>query len=304
MNQHFTLVVHGGALNKDKKDIPDEKEKAYRQGIEAALEAGWNILKEGGGALDAVEAAVRQLEDNPLFNAGKGAALSREGIVECDAAIMDGKTMKAGAVTCVRNVKNPVMLARKVMEKSKHVFLCSEGAEDFAGEQQLELRDQQYFITEERQEELKEAQQQQEEKSRHDTIGAVALDQHGNLAAATSTGGLTNKMKGRVSDSPCIGCGTFAINDVVAVSCTGEGEAMLQSVTAHEVYALMKYKQLDVQQACEEAIQVYAEKLEGDRNLIAVDPAGNIGIAFQTKLMFRGYRRKDEEPVIKVWQGE
>lgn len=301
----YGIVIHGGAENKDKEEI-GEQEEAFRQGIEQALKAGWEILHAGGTAVEAVEAAVRSMEDNYLFNAANGGAYSEEKEITCDAAIMDGHTLKAGAVAYVSNVKNPVSLARAVMEKSAHVLLVGEGARKFAREQGLAMEQEAYFETEKQEQELESAlaEKQDKDKLMKDTVGAVALDQHGNLAAATSTGGLAGQYKGRVGDSPLIGAGTYANNEACAVSCTGDGEAIIRATVAHEVYALMRHKGLSLQEAALHACQHHKEKISGDRNLVAIDKDGNIVMEFETALMFRGYRRGEEEPYVAVWKEE
>src|SRR5438045_840713 len=238
----IAFVVHGGAGTIERDAMTPEREKEYRSGLEHALKTGYEILQRGGSSLDAVEAAVRTLEDDPHFNAGKGAVFTSEGVAELDASIMDGKTLKAGAVASVRRIKNPVSLARLVMEKSPHVLLDCSGAEAFAKEQGIELVDPKYFFTQRRWNELKE---EQTKKSgavteKHGTVGAVALDRNGDLAAATSTGGTTNKRPGRIGDTPVIGAGTYANNQTCAVSCTGDGEYFIRAAAAHEVSALMK----------------------------------------------------------------
>ena len=303
MRNKFAIVIHGGAEDKTREDIGPAQEAGYRQGLADALEAGWNILNKGGSAVEAVEAAVRSLENNPLFNAGRGGALTIEGEHEFDAAIMDGKTLAAGAVAGVKSVKHPISLARAIMERSEHVMLGGEGAKAFAEKEKLEIvHDDKYFTTQEKVEDLEKQKQQTAERGTKDTVGAVALDKNGNLAAATSTGGLTGQHKGRIGDSPLIGCGTYANNEVCAVSCTGDGESIIRAVIAHEVYALMKYKALPIAEAARQAREVYHDKIEKDRNLIAIDPAGNIALEYETQLMFRGYRKNNEEPFIAIWE--
>jgi L-asparaginase / beta-aspartyl-peptidase len=301
-NDNFVIVIHGGAEDKTREDIGPEKEAGYRKGLADALEAGWNILNKGGSAVEAVEAAVRSMEDNPLFNAARGGALTIDYQHEFDAAIMDGKTLKAGSVAGVQGVKNPISLARTIMERSEHVVLSGEGAKDFAKKEKLELIHDGYFTTPEKVEELEKEKQQLLEEVTKDTVGAVALDKNGNLAAATSTGGLTGQHQGRIGDSPLIGCGTYANNEVCAVSCTGDGESITRAVIAHEVYALMKYKGLPIAEAARQAREVYHDKIEKDRNLIAIDPKGEIALEYETKLMFRGYHKGNGEPFIAIWE--
>jgi beta-aspartyl-peptidase (threonine type) len=300
----YAIVIHGGAENKSREEI-GEQEAEYRKGIEEALEAGHAVLRAGGPAVEAVEVAVRSMENNYLFNAGKGGAFSKEREISFDAAIMDGHTLEAGAVANVKNVRNPISLARAIKDHSDHVLLVGEGAQMFAREMDLEMEQEAYFETEKQAQELQKTLEEKEEDKpplMKDTVGAVALDQQGNLAAATSTGGLVGQYKGRVGDSPIIGGGTYANNEVCAVSCTGDGEAIMRAGVAHEVYALMKHKGLSLQDACVQARTLYKEKITGDRNLIAIDKDGNIAMEFETSLMFRGYRRGSEEPYVGIWK--
>ncbi|ALI99973.1 isoaspartyl peptidase/L-asparaginase family protein [Rufibacter tibetensis] len=303
MEKKWVIAIHGGAENQSREELSETKQAAYEQGLENALMAGWRILKEGGSALDAVEAAVNSMENNPLFNAGKGASLTSAHTAEFDASIMDGKTMKGGSVAGVKHVKNPVTLARTVMEKSKHVMLVGSGAEDFAREHKMTLKPDDYFITEEKEKSWKEA-QKEESVTGHDTVGAVALDMDGNLAAATSTGGLVNQLPGRVGDSPIIGSGVYANNEVVAVSCTGDGEGIMLSNVAHEVYALMKYKGLPLKEASAEAMTTYRDLIEGDRNFIAIDPNGNVEFSFETNLMFRACKKNNDPTYLAIWKDD
>ena len=303
MNNNFAIVIHGGAEDKSREDIGPEKEAGFRKGLSEALDAGWQVLNQGGSAVEAVEAAVRSMEDNPLFNAARGGALTIQSEHEFDAAIMDGKTLQAGSVAGVKSVKNPISLARAIMERSKHVTISGEGAKAFAEKEKLEIiKDDSYFTTPEKVEELEKEKQQILEEATKDTVGAVALDKNGNLAAATSTGGLTGQHEGRIGDSPLIGCGTYANNEVCAVSCTGDGESITRAVIAHEVYALMKYKGLPIAEAARQAREVYHDKIEKDRNLIALDPNGEIALEYETQLMFRGYRKGQDEPFIAIWE--
>lgn len=302
MNSDFVIVVHGGAEDKTREDIGPEKEAGYRKGLDDAIQAGWEILNNGGSAVAAVEAAVKQLENNALFNAGKGGALTIEGKHEFDAAIMDGKTLQAGSVAGVTNVKNPISLARTIMETSEHVLLSGEGAKAFAEEAKLEIIADDYFTTPEKVKELEKEKKELLAEPTKDTVGAVALDKNGNLAAATSTGGLTGQRNGRIGDSPLIGCGTYANNEVCAVSCTGDGESIIRAVIAHEVYALVKYKGLPLAEAARQAREMYHDKIEKDRNLIALDPQGNIALEYETQLMFRGYRKNQEAPFVAIWE--
>ncbi|WP_207431943.1 isoaspartyl peptidase/L-asparaginase family protein [Sabulibacter ruber] len=303
MGNKWVIAIHGGAENQSCEELGETKQAAYEQGLENALMAGWHVLKEGGSALDAVEAAVRSMENNPLFNAGKGGSPTSENTNEFDAAIMDGKTMKAGSVAGVKHVKNPITLAKTIMQESKHVMLCGPGAEEFARQHKLELKSDAYFLTEEKEKALKEA-QKEEATTGHDTVGAIAMDMHGNLAAATSTGGLVNQLPGRVGDSPIVGSGVYANNEVCAVSCTGDGEGIMLANTAHEVYALLKYKGLPLKEACQEALHLYTDRIEGDRNFIALDTQGNVEFSFVTSLMFRACKRADEPTYIGIWRDD
>ena len=320
--QHpVALVIHGGAGTILKQNITPEKEAAYKQSLEKALQLGYAVLKKGGSALDAVEAAVRELEDNPLFNAGKGAVFTHEGTIELDAAIMNGKNLAAGAVASVTTIKNPITAARAVMEKTPHVLLIGKGAEQFAKEQGLEIVDQKYFYTEDRWKSLQQVlkqdslkQQQQKDTSSHSlrqpenhdskygTVGAVALDMQGNLAAATSTGGMTNKKFGRVGDAPIIGAGTYANNATCAVSCTGWGEYFIRLVVAKSVSDLMEYKNYSLQKAADEMIMKKVPALGGDGGLIAVDKKGNIAMPFNTAGMYRGYIKSDGKAVVEIYK--
>ena len=297
----FVIVIHGGAENKTRQDIGPDMEAGYRRGLEEALLAGWSILNEGGNAVDAVEAAVKVMENNYLFNAGKGGAYTEKYKIEFDAAIMCGETLQAGAVAGVQRVKNPITLAKTIKDNSKHVLLTGEGAEEFALEHQLEFKPVEYFQTKKQLDELEETKKEEKVKE-FDTVGAVALDKNGNLAAATSTGGLVNQHNGRVGDTPIIGSGTYANNEVCAISCTGDGEGIMRAVVGHEVYALVKYQNLPIQEACQQAANVYKDKIEGDKNLIALDPQGNIGIYYETELMFRGYKKGQQPHSIAIWE--
>lgn len=305
----IALAVHGGAGTIERNSMTPEREKEYRSGIENALRTGEKILRDGGSALDATEAAVCVLEDDPHFNAGKGSVFTSAGTNEMDAAIMDGKTLAAGAVACVKHVRNPIILARAVMEKSKHVFLVGSGAEEFAKRNGIELVDAKYFFTPERWEELKKERQKSADKNkqpiseaeRHGTVGAVARDKNGNLAGATSTGGTTNKLPGRVGDSPVIGAGTYADNKSCAVSCTGDGEYFIRAAVAHEVSALMLERDMSLREASEKAL-AQAQKLGGTGGLIAVDKNGEVVLPFNTEGMYRGYIASDGKYVINIYR--
>ncbi|MCP2045499.1 isoaspartyl peptidase/L-asparaginase family protein [Pontibacter sp. HSC-36F09] len=305
----FAIAIHGGAETVKPSELDKEKEEAYREGLADALKEGYNVLEKGGSALDAVEAAVNSMEQNPVFNAARGASLTQRGETEFDAAIMDGNTLRVGAVGGVRYVQHPISLAKVILQKCKHCLLVGTGAEEFALANNLPLKGPEYFVTPEKREAWLDKQQEKAEKKRmpgsmSDTVGAVALDINGNLAAATSTGGLTDQMKGRVGDTPIIGGGTFANNEVCAVSCTGEGEAIMRGVLAHEVYAMMKYAGNSLQSATDKAIELHADKLEGDRGILAMDSTGKAAFGFNTGFMKRGYWAADEEPFVALWESE
>ncbi len=304
MSSPYTIAVHGGAGAVPRAALTAEREAHYRAGLERALDAGYALLEGGGSSLDAVTTAVRILEDDPLFNAGHGAALTRDGAAELDAAIMDGRQLRAGAVASVRHVKNPVELARRVMEKSRHVLLVGAGAEEFALEEKFQLVPNLYFRTAERVEQL-EAEQRGARvsdlvPSTRGTVGAVARDAAGNLAAATSTGGMTNKRPGRVGDSPIIGAGTYAKNGVCAVSATGHGEYFIRAVAAHHVCAAVEHRGLSLEQAVREVLQVLSG-LGGDGGLIAVDRDGGPVMQFSTDGMFRGARDSGGRREIAIY---
>jgi beta-aspartyl-peptidase (threonine type) len=298
------LVVHGGAGDAPRdKDSPEFGKR--REGLERALKAGYARLRDGGSSLDAVEAAVRVLEDDEWFNAGRGAVFTREERNELDAAVMEGTTRKAGAVASVTVIKNPVSAARAVMEHSRHVFLIGHGAEAFAREQGLEIVDPSYFRTEHRLKELREQQRREKEAPRKGgrapapgeryfgTVGAVALDRQGHLAAATSTGGITGKLPGRVGDTPVIGGGTYADDAACAVSCTGQGEVFIRHAVAHDVTARMKYQKLGVAGAAEAVLKALPPRKGGSGGLIALDAHGNAAMPFDTQRMYRGWVTED-----------
>ena len=308
------LVVHGGAGTISRSEMTAQREREYRAGLEQALAAGYEILKRGGSSLDATEAAVRVLEDDPHFNAGKGSVFTNVGTNEMDAAIMDGKTRSAGAVASLKHIKNPVSLARLVMEKSGHVMMDGEGAEAFAKENGLELVDQKYFFTQQRWDALEKVKAAEKsrggaggkefiitDQDRHGTVGAVALDQSGNLAAATSTGGTTNKRAGRVGDSPVIGAGTYANNATCAVSATGDGEYFIRVTVAHDVSALMEYRGMSLKEAAQSVLDKVA-KLGGSGGLIAIDPQGNVALPFNTSGMYRGYVDPNGKFVVEIYK--
>lgn len=300
----FVMVVHGGAGTIERANMTADNEEAHRAGLEKALHTGYDILKKGGTSLDAVEAAIRTLEDNPLFNAGKGAVFTHEGTNELDASIMDGQSLNAGAVAGVKHIKNPISLARLVLEKSPHVLLDGAGAEAFGKMMGVPFVDQKYFYTDERWEALqkvKAGKGSATDKEKHGTVGAVALDQHGNLAAGTSTGGLTNKEFGRIGDSPIIGAGTYANNRTCGVSCTGDGEYFIRSVVAYDVSALIDYKGLTVQKAGQEVIDKVG-KLGGTGGLIALDHDGHVAMPFNTSGMYRGTVDAEGKVTVEIYR--
>ena len=319
----IALAIHGGAGTILRSQMTPDLEREYRKGLETALKAGWSILTSGGSSLDAVETAVASLEDFPLFNAGRGAVFTHEGEQEMDASIMDGSSLKAGAVASVKNIKNPVKLARLVMEQTEHVLLAGEGANQFAEQIGMETAPDEYFFTEHRWLQLQEAMAEgrvqldhftaETQRRRYEetnpqpatrnpqlgTVGAVACDQNGRLAAATSTGGMTNKKFGRVGDTPLIGSGTYA-DDLCAVSCTGHGEYFMRAVAAYDVAARMKYKGLGLEEAARETID-HLTKINGEGGLIAVDTHGNITLPFNSEGMYRGSASDDEKLDIGIF---
>lgn len=296
-HSRIALAVHGGAGTIEREQMTAVREKAYRQALEQALRNGHAVLAQGGAALDAVEAAVRVLEDTPLFNAGRGSVFNADGQHEMDASLMNGADLRAGAVAGVQNVKNPIALARRVMEHSNHVLISGLGAFEFAHQQKVELEDDQYFFDDFRYQQWKQLAGSDRTQLDHSagterkfgTVGAVALDAAGHLAAATSTGGMTNKKWQRVGDSPIIGAGTYANDETCAVSCTGHGESFIRAVAAHDVHALMAYKGLLLQEAVRVVVHEKLPPLDGDGGLIAVDRDGNIVLDFNCPGMYRGH---------------
>jgi L-asparaginase / beta-aspartyl-peptidase len=293
----YSIAIHGGAGAIPAELFSRDQGARYRASLSTVLDAGFAILERGGSSLDAVTGAVHALEDDPLFNAGHGAALTREGWAELDAAVMDGKDQRAGAVASVRHVKNPVELARRVMEKSRHVLLVSVGAEEFALEEGIPLVPNLYFRTDERKQQLASEQQGRRVSDlmpmgagSQGTVGAVALDQHGNLAAATSTGGMTNKRQGRVGDSPIIGAGTYAKNGVCAISATGHGEYFIRAVAAYHIASAVEYRGLSLEAAARELIHSRIPQLGGNGGIIAIGARGEIVMDFNTEGMFRAAR--------------
>lgn len=312
MNNKFAIAVHGGAGTILKQLMTPEKELAYQKGLADALEAGHAILRGGGSSVDAVEAAVMALENFPLFNAGKGSVFTNKGTHEMDASIMDGKTLEAGAVSGISNVQNPVHLARVIKERSGHVFLCGAEAELFAKQEGLVFQPNEYFYEEGRYRQWQEVKDQDGyqldhtvnsgEGKKFGTVGAVAIDSSGNLAAATSTGGMTNKRFGRVGDSPIIGAGTYANNATCAISCTGHGEYFIRAVVAYDISCLMEYKGLTLKEACNLVVKDKLVKFGGEGGLIAIDKFGNIELPFNSEGMYRGSRQGNEDAVIRIYE--
>ncbi len=301
----YAIVIHGGAGTILRSEMTPEQEAAYTEALNQALDIGEEILKNGGTALDAVEKTIVYLEDNPLFNAGKGAVLTNAGTCELDASIMDGATQNAGSVAGVKHVKNPIRAALAVMQQSPHVMLAGEGADQFALEQGLDTVPNSYFITERRLESLKRAKAKEQKtgmsaenaESKFGTVGCVALDKHGNLAAGTSTGGMNNKRWGRIGDSPIIGAGTYADNATCAVSCTGHGEYFIRYTVAADVAARMAYGGASLQDAANAVVMKKLVEKGGSGGLIAVDAKGNIAMPFNTEGMYRGYAKPGERLV-------
>lgn len=302
----YAIVIHGGAGVMSKSKISEERRAEYKEKLNEALELGEKMLKDGASATDVVVDVINILENSPLFNAGKGAVFSHSGKNELDASIMEGKTLNAGAVAGVLDIKNPINAAREVMLNSKHVFLSGTGASEFAKEQGLELVPNNYFYTESRYKSLKRLQKKERDRTEKDnmgTVGCAVLDSYGNLSAGTSTGGMTNKRYGRIGDAPIIGAGTYANNNTCAVSCTGHGEYYIRLGFARDISAMMEYKNLSVDQACREEIKKLGE-LEGTGGVIAVDAKGNIAMEFNTSGMFRGYIKSSGEKEIAIFKEE
>jgi len=307
----FTIVIHGGAGTILRSAMTPELEKAYKEGLEQALHAGYTLLEKNGTSLDAVKAAVMSLEDCILFNAGRGSVFAKDGSQEMDASIMEGKTLMAGAVSAVRSIKNPVDLAYVVMTKSQHVMLNGKGAYDFALRHGIKTEPDSYFFSQFRYDQWKQLQGTDEAALDHNvlskekkfgTVGAVALDKHGNIAAATSTGGMTNKQYGRVGDSPIIGAGTYANNKTCAISCTGHGEPFIRSVTAYDVSCLMEYKGLSLNDAMHLVVHDKLLKIDGEGGMIGVDAKGNAAMVFNSEGMYRGMKCSDGRNEIAVYK--
>ncbi|EGQ9764080.1 MULTISPECIES: isoaspartyl peptidase/L-asparaginase family protein [Vibrio] len=313
MTKPFSIAIHGGAGTILREQMSDELQQSILADLEAAVKAGHQILETGGEALDAVVAAVKVLEDSPNFNAGKGSVLTNNEMVEMDASVMDGRNQAAGAVAGVRHIRNPIELARDVMRNSNHVLLVGEGAEKFAFEQGHEYTEQDYFFTDRRYEQLLSmrekglfalSESRYPDDRKHGTVGAVALDQQGNLAAATSTGGVTNKKYNRVGDSALIGCGTVAENGVVAVSTTGVGEFFIRKRVAEDVAARMRYLQEDIHTACEHIIQGDLKQMGGEGGLIAIDAKGEMHFAMNSSGMYRAGINTQGELSVKIYADE
>lgn len=298
----YVLVIHGGAGTILKENLTPEKEQQYLAKLEEALLTGGDILNNGGTSLDAVTQTIMVLENSPLFNAGKGAVFTEEGINEMDASIMYGKTGGAGAVAGVHSIKNPILAARAVMEKSAHVLLTGDGADEFAEDQGLDIVDSTYFYTPNRWKSYEKVKAKQtSENEKHGTVGAVALDKYGDLAAGTSTGGMTYKMKGRVGDSPIIGAGTYADNNTCAVSATGHGEYFIRNVVAYDISALMKYTRVSIKEAANYVILGKLKKIGGDGGIIAVDKDGKFTMTFNTPGMYRGVITSDGLLEVRIF---
>ena len=310
----YAIAIHGGAGTILRSTMTPEKEVAYKKGLEEAICSAENILKSGGTSIDAVEAAIKTLEDNPLFNAGKGAVFTNEGKNEMDASIMNGKDLMAGAVSGVSNIKNPISLSKAVMERSEHVFLSGRGAMDFAKKNNFEFLPDEYFFVQMRYDQLQQAKESDSVMLDHSankfengekkfgTVGAVALDVFGNIAAGTSTGGMTNKKNGRVGDTPIIGAGTYANNTTCAVSCTGHGEFFIRSVVAYDISCLMEYRGYTLKQACEYVVNDKLVKIGGEGGLIALDAKGNIELPFNSEGMYRAMKRAGEDIYIGIYK--
>lgn len=316
--QPFSLVIHGGAGTILKEDMTPELERAYMEGLEEAVQAGFAVLEEGGSATNAVKAAVVVLEDNLLFNAGRGSVFTKKGVQEMDAAIMDGASLKAGSVAGVRNVRNPIELAAEVMINSNHVFLSGKGANDFAIKQGVKLEPDEYFFSQFRYDQWKEIRDSDNYSLDHThqgleelmkdkkfgTVGAAACDMYGNLAAATSTGGMTNKKYGRIGDSPIIGAGTYANNQTCAISCTGHGEMFIRAVAAYDVSCLMEYKGLSLQEAMNEVVHHKMVRIHGEGGMIGVDAKGNTAMMFNSAGMYRAMRHSNGQHCIGIYKEE
>ena len=322
MEQKFAIVIHGGAGTILKKDMTAEKEKAYQDKLTEALNAGYSILENGGSSTDAVIETIKIMEDSPLFNAGKGAVFTNAATNEMDASIMEGHTQNAGAVCGVKTIKNPITAARLVMDKSPHVMLCSQGADEYAKENGLKIENKEYFFNPERYKQLQRIIKSEKIQLDHDhieddqgyeinpnelkdskfgTVGAVALDKNGNITAGTSTGGMTNKKYDRVGDSPIIGAGTYANNNSCGISCTGHGEYFIRKVVAYDVAAMMEYKGMTLKEASDYIVNTKLVEFGGSGGLVGIDKEANIVMPFNTKGMYRGYKKFNGEMEVKIY---
>ncbi len=304
--QNYAIVIHGGAGVMSKDKMNEERRAEYKEKLNEALQLGEEMLKNGSDANSVVVEVIKVMENSPLFNAGKGAVFTHDGVNELDASIMEGKTLNAGAVAGVHDIKNPIMAALEVMNNSEHVLLSGEGASEFAKKQGLEIVPNSYFFTQTRYESLQQLLKKERERTQKDntgTVGCVVRDVHGNLCAGTSTGGMTNKKYGRIGDSPIIGAGTYANNKTCAVSCTGHGEYYIRLGFARDISALMEYKNLSVKEACNEEIKKLSE-LNGTGGVIAVDGDGNIAMEFNTSGMFRAFAKSNGEREIAIFKNE
>ncbi|MDP4149268.1 MAG: isoaspartyl peptidase/L-asparaginase [Bacteroidota bacterium] len=312
----FTLAIHGGAGTILKEDMTPELEQAYLLALQEALHAGYAVLEEGGSAINAIKATIVIMEDNILFNAGRGSVFTKKGVQEMDAAIMDGRTLDAGAVTGIRNIRNPIELATEVMTHSNHVFLSGKGASDFAIKQGVKMEPDEYFFSQFRYDQwrairdsdaysLDHTHQKLEElmkDKKFGTVGAVACDRQGNIAAATSTGGMTNKKYGRIGDSPMIGSGTYANNNTCGISCTGHGEMFIRTVAAHDVSCLMEYKGLSLEEAMRIVVDEKLVAIGGEGGMIGVDSKGNAALVFNSLGMYRGVRSSDGTDTVAIYK--
>jgi L-asparaginase / beta-aspartyl-peptidase len=294
----YALVLHGGAGNMNFQNLPEEAQKTFKSALDSALQLGLGVLKAGGASIDAVETVIMYMEDNPLFNAGKGAVFTSEGKNELDASIMTGKDLNAGAVAGVTDIRHPISAARAVMEKSEHVMMAGHGASVFAGQAGLEIVDPSWFFTKERYEAFQKA----TEKEKHGTVGCVALDREGNICAGTSTGGMTNKKYGRIGDSPIIGAGTYANNATCGVSGTGHGEYFIRWTVAHQISVLMEYKGYDVEQAADEVINKTLVEAGGEGGVICLDKYGRAAMVTNTSGMFRAYGNSEGERFVAIFK--
>ena len=312
----YTIVIHGGAGTILKGDMTPELEAAYTNALQEALAAGFAVLEEGGSSINAIKATIVMMEDNMLFNAGRGSVFTKKGVQEMDAAVMDGRTLEAGSVTGVRNVRNPIELAMEVMKSSNHVFLSGKGANDFAIKQGIKLEPDEYFFSQFRYDQWKairdsdnysldHTHQRLEElmkDKKFGTVGAVACDRNGDIAAATSTGGMTNKKYGRIGDSPIIGCGTYANNKTCGISCTGHGEMFIRTVAAYDVSCLMEYKGYSLQKAMDIVVNEKLLAIQGEGGMIGVDGQGNPAMIFNSQGMYRGLKSSDGTETVAIYK--